>query len=97
MLSSKDRQALKHLAQTMKPVFQIGKDGLTPEVLHQIMNYLNKNELGKVSILDNAPESKENIATFFEMEQIEVVQIIGNVITLYRKNPDLTKGIVLPR
>lgn len=96
MLTSKERSALKQLAQTRKPVFQIGKEGLTPTILIQIKDYLKKNELGKVSVLNTAFEQCDQIISALENEAIEVVQKIGRVLTIYQKNPNLTRGIELP-
>ena len=54
MLNPKQKAYLKSLAHPLKPTFQIGKDGLNENMLHDILNYLNKHELMKVSILQNS-------------------------------------------
>lgn len=96
MLTSKERSALKRLAQTRKPSFQIGKEGLTEAVMTQIKAHLKKNELGKVTVLNNTPDHMGRILQALQNEAIEVVQQVGNVLTIYQKNPSLTRGIDLP-
>ena len=53
MLNPKQKAYLKSLAQKEKAVFQIGKDGLNENLYNDVLNYLNKHELMKISILQN--------------------------------------------
>jgi len=96
-LTGKQKSHLRGLAQTIKPLFQIGKDGLTEAIRKNVRDYLLKNELMKISILDTAPGEAEDFAPLFEEMGMEIVQIIGRQIVLYKPNPKLEKGIVLPR
>jgi RNA-binding protein len=96
-LSGKQKSYLRGLAQTIKPLFQIGKDGLTEAIRKNIRDYLLKNELMKISILETAPEHAEDYAPLFEEMGMCVVQIIGRQVVLYKRNPKLEDGIVLPK
>ncbi len=96
MLNGKQKAYLRSLAHNIDPVFQIGKDGITDNMLRDIKNYLLKHELMKVSVLNNCMEDKASLATIFELAGIDVIQIIGHVIVLYKKNPKLENGIKLP-
>ena len=49
-MTSKQRAYLKSLAQTMEPIFQIGKNSLTPENTKAIAEALEARELIKVSV-----------------------------------------------
>jgi len=97
MLTGKQKSYLRSLAQTEKTPFQIGKDGFTENLLTTVQDYLTKNELLKVSLLDIASITMEEAAQYFEQNRIEVVQLIGKTIVLYRRNPKKKDGIRLPR
>lgn len=97
ILTGKQKSYLRSLAQTIKPMFQIGKEGVTPEVMTAIQNYITKNEIGKVAILDTCPESKEEISEKIASLNIQVVQVIGNNLVLFKRNHKLEDGIKLPR
>ncbi len=93
ILNGKKKSYLRGLAQTLRPMFQIGKEGLTQEVITEIQNYITKNELGKLTVLDSCPISKEDVAEQLANENLSVVQIIGNQIILFRRNPKKEDGI----
>ena len=96
MLTSSEKRQLKSMANRLNAVFQVGKDGVNGNMIIDILNYLNKNELMKVSILQNCPQTKDEVAELFSKAGIEVVQIIGKTIVLYKhsdkaKNPIIFK------
>ena len=64
MLNPKQKAYLKSLAQKEKAVFQIGKDGLNENLYNDVINYLNKHELIKISILQNSFVSEEECIEF---------------------------------
>lgn len=96
MLNPKQKAYLKSLAQHLKTTFQIGKDGLNENMLNDILNYLNKHELMKVSILQNSFVTFDEAEAFFEMANIEFVQKIGRVMVLYKHSDNAKNPIVLP-
>ena len=62
----------------------------------QIEEALEAKELIKVNILQNCDEDKNEIAAKLdEQEGIEVVQVIGNIIVLYKESKE-KKRIELP-
>ncbi|AXH98948.1 ribosome assembly RNA-binding protein YhbY [Sporosarcina sp. PTS2304] len=96
MLTSKQKSFLRSEAHHLDPIFQIGKSGLTDAILAQIDEALEARELLKVSVLQNCEEDKKEIAEKIGAhKQIEVVQVIGNVIVLYRESTE-KKRIQLP-
>ncbi len=97
MLTKKQIKFLKSTAHSLKPITQIGKNGVTSELIADISNYLLKHELMKVSILDNCGEDKKEVAAKIAENDIEVVQIIGNTLVLYKENPELKDRIRLPK
>ena len=84
MLTGKQKRFLRSNANHLQPLFQIGKNGLTEAVIHQIEEALEAKELIKVNILQNCDEDKNEIAgKLAEQDGIKVVQVIGNIIVLY--------------
>ena len=97
-MTSKQRAYLKGLAQTMEPIFQIGKNSLTPENTKAIAEALEARELIKVSVLQNCMDDPREIAeTLAERTQSQVVQVIGKKIVLYKEGKDDKKKIQLPK
>lgn len=96
MLNPKQKAYLKSLAHSLKPVFQIGKDGLNENMLQEVLNYLNKHELMKISILQNSSVTFDEAEAYFEMANIEFVQKIGRTMVLYKHSDKVKNPIVLP-
>ena len=97
MLSPKQKAFLKSLAQKEKAKFQIGKEGLSDNLLTDALNYLNKHEIMKISILQNSMVEDEEVFEFFEDAGIEIVQKIGRVVVLYKHSDNVKEPIELPR
>ena len=99
MLTSKQRAYLRGLANGLEPVLQVGKDGITDNLLLQAEGVLEKRELIKGRVLENsllsAREAAEQIAEFTHSD---VVQCIGSKFVLFRIQQDKTKRkIELPK
>ncbi len=92
MISAKQRSYLKSLANPMKPLVQIGKEGVNDRVIAQINEILDAHELVKISILENAVlDAKTTAVDVCQTCRAEFVQAIGNRFTIYRKNHDNPK------
>ncbi|MBQ2661876.1 MAG: ribosome assembly RNA-binding protein YhbY [Clostridia bacterium] len=87
MLTSKQRAALRSMANTLTPIFQIGKGGITENTIIEIDNALRTRELIKVSILETcdltAREASDELSSAVCAEP---VQCIGRKFVLYRRN-----------
>lgn len=96
-LTSKQRAHLRSLAHRLKPVLQVGADGVTDPVLASVEEAFNTRELLKVKVLDGAPGDVDETADAIRdgLAGVEVVQTIGKTIVLYRSFPD-EPGIDLP-
>ena len=85
VLNGKQRAFLRGLAHNLDLACQIGKAGVTPEVIKSLDEALEARELIKVSILDNCPmDVKEAAQIAAERARSNLVQIIGNKFVLYR-------------
>lgn len=96
MLNSKQRAYLKSISNKLNPVFQIGKGGLSAAQISQVDDYLRVHEIIKIRVLDNSLYTAKEAA--FEIAQetdADVVQVIGSIVILYKKN-DKEPVIKLP-
>ena len=98
MLTSKQRAYLRSLAVNEDTILMVGKSGMSPEVIKQSDDALEKRELIKGRVLvETSPlsprEAAEDIA---RQTGSDVVQVIGSKFVLYRKKKKDPK-IVLPR
>ena len=96
-MTSKQRAYLKSLAMTMDPIFQLGKNSMTPEFTNAISEALEARELIKINVLQNCEDdAKELAVTLAERTRSQVVQVIGRKIVLYKEGKDEKKKIQLP-
>lgn len=85
-LRGKQKRYLRSRAHSMRSLFQIGKDGVNDEWLKQINNALEKRELIKINILNNSLMEPDEVQTFIEENSdIQVVQIIGHTLVLFKR------------
>ena len=87
MLNSRQRAQLRAMANSIAPIFQIGKQGVQPEIAEQISLALEARELVKVSVLETAAETPGEIADMVARQtQSDVVQKIGRKFVLYKES-----------
>ena len=95
-ISTKQNQYLKGLAHSKKPVIQIGKGGVSENVLKSTIAELNNHELIKVQFLNGVDiDLKKEAAELARQVKAHLVQIIGFKVVLYRPRKEEPK-IVLP-
>lgn len=92
-MTSKERAQLRAQANTLEPLFQIGKGGISDALIEQTADALRKRELIKLKVLlESAPESPREFADkLAEATGSEVVQVVGGSIVFYKENPDKDK------
>ena len=96
-MTTKQRAYLKSLAMTMDPIFQIGKNSMTPELTKAVDEALEARELIKVSVLQNCADDPRELAVILaERTRSQVVQVIGKKIVLYKEGKNEKKKIQLP-
>jgi len=96
MLTGKQKRFLRAQAHHLKAIFQVGKSGVNEQMITQINEALEKRELLKVNVLQNCLEDKDTVADeLADGTQAEIVQIIGNIIVLYKESEE-NKHIRLP-
>ena len=96
-MTSKERSRLKGLAMNIDPIFQLGKESLTPEFTKAVDEALEKRELIKINVLKNCDDDRNQLAEVLaERTHSQVVQVIGRKIVLYKESKE-HKKIELPR
>ena len=96
-LRDSQRRHLRGLAHHLKPVVMVGQDGLKASVLAKVDAALTAHELIKVKVA--AADREERAALIAEITATagaELVQSIGHVASLFRRNPKKPR-IALPR
>lgn len=87
MLTSKQRAFLKSEAHSMKPIIQIGKNGLNDQIKTSVRNALDARELIKVTLLQNIDEDIHDVAEVLEDEiGCDTVLKIGRILILYKES-----------
>ena len=87
-MTSKERAKLRAEANSLEPIFQIGKEGITDTVVAQLEDTFNTRELFKIKVhLETAPESPKELAQkIAEATGCDVIQVIGGTIVVFRIN-----------
>jgi RNA-binding protein len=89
-LTSKQRAHLRALAHHLKPVVQIGKEGVTDASVRSAQEAFNTRELVKVKVQEAAPiparEAAQELAS--RVDQATLVAAIGRTAILYRPDPE---------
>lgn len=87
-LSSAQRKWLRGQAHSLKPIVQVGKQGLTESVLRQVDEALDAHELIKVQAMVPR-EEKDAVAERLAGElRAGVAGRIGHIIILFRQHED---------
>ena len=97
MLTSKQRAYLRGLGQSCPAIMQVGKGGITENLLKTVSDALEARELVKLSVLDNCGEDPRAILdALCEALGADGVSCVGKKIVLYRESEE-KKTIILPR
>ena len=92
-LTSKQRAELRAQANSLEPLFQVGKGGVSQALIAQAEDALRVHELIKLKVLlESAPDTPRNIAEeIAEKTGSQVVQVIGGAMIFYKENSELRK------
>jgi RNA-binding protein len=97
-LTPKQRAHLRSAAHHLKPIFQIGKEGVTDSAIGAVQDAFNTRELLKVKVQEAAPLSAREAGALLteRLDNVQHVQTIGRTVVLYREHPEKPE-IRLPR
>ena len=94
MLSNQDKKTLRGLAQSRHALVQVGKDGVTTNLIKDLQLALEAHELVKVSLLKTCPAPVKEVALDLSAAtRSEIVHIIGRVIVLYKRSKENKLGL----
>ena len=96
-LSGKQRRYLRSLGHALQPVVQVGRGGVSDQVVQAVDTALGTHELVKVRIGQGSDLDRHTGATSLaDRTSSEVAQVLGNTVLLYRRHPE-KPVIELPR
>ena len=86
-MTSKERANFRSMANTIQPILQIGKNGISDNFIKQVDDALEARELIKITLLETAGETAKDLANeIAKSVNAEVIQVIGSKFVLYRKS-----------
>ena len=86
MLNSKQRAALRGAANTLDPVFLVGKGEIDEAMIQGVADCLAARELIKLKVLETSPYTpKEAAALLSEATGADCVQVIGRKFVLFKQ------------
>ena len=92
MLTSNEKRQLKSLASVEKIKYQVGKNEISDTLLDMLNKALTARELIKIDVMKGATDPVMEIALDLSSKlNAEIVQVVGRVIVLYRKNREHPK------
>jgi len=86
-MTSKQRAFLRSVANGTEALYQLGKGEIDEDYVIQLGKALDKRELIKISVLENAGYTPhEAAAELSARTDSEAVQVIGRKVVLYRRS-----------
>ncbi|GMR08307.1 MAG: ribosome assembly RNA-binding protein YhbY [Gammaproteobacteria bacterium] len=86
------KKKLRGLSHHLKPVVMLGNAGLTEGVMNELINSLEHHELIKVRISAEDRQSRDTaIKSMCDQSGATLIQRVGNIVTLFKRNPQNTR------
>ncbi|MBU3058319.1 ribosome assembly RNA-binding protein YhbY [Pseudomonas indica] len=93
-LTQEQKKQFKSIGHHLKPVLIVAENGLTEGVLAELDRALNDHELIKVQFrLTEREDRRALIDELCEAGSCELVQVIGKMALVYRKNPKPNRNL----
>jgi len=93
MITTKQRAFLRSIANKTEPFHQIGKNGITGNLIKSLSDALEARELIKITILETCPETPKDVMnSLCETLECEAVQVIGRKVSIYR--PSINNPVI---
>ena len=87
MITSKQRAYLRGLATNEPAIMQVGKGGISENLIKTVSDALEARELIKLSVLENCDDTPKGTANALAAAvSADVVGVIGRKIILYRES-----------
>ena len=85
-LTEQQKRHLRGLAHSLKPVVMVGQHGLKPTIFEELEIALDAHELIKVRIAADRDERKEISEQIIKKTRAVLIQSIGQINIIYRRN-----------
>ncbi|SHI48347.1 RNA-binding protein [Clostridium cavendishii DSM 21758] len=96
MITTKQRAYLRSIANTLDPIFQIGKNGIEENFLKQVEEALEAREIIKIKVLENSGlDTREASDIICKAVGCEGIQAIGSKLVVFKQSSKKPK-IELP-
>ncbi|MDY0206830.1 MAG: ribosome assembly RNA-binding protein YhbY [Pseudomonas sp.] len=93
-LTQEQKKQFKSIGHHLKPIVTIADNGLTESVLAELDRALNDHELIKIQLrLAERDDRKAIVDELCQKSSSLLVQSIGKVALIYRKNPQPNKNL----
>lgn len=95
-LTNNQKKFLRRLAHNINPFVMIGLNGLSQAVIDELDTTMQKHEIIKLKIRVEKDKKQPIIDSILSHTNANIVQVIGNVLVIYRAFEDEPQ-IILPR
>ena len=92
-LTQEQKKQFKSIGHHLKPIVTIADNGLTESVLAELDRALNDHELIKIQLRAERDDRTALIEQLCAQSSSLLVQSIGKVALIYRKNPQPNKNL----
>ena len=99
-ITTKMKRHVRHELKEEGPTIWVGKEGLTPQLMVQVENQLQRTKMVKIRILKSAlvTETAKAIATrTAEQANAALVEVRGHVFIIYRRKKKLPSDAASPK
>jgi RNA-binding protein len=91
-LTQSQVKQLRALGHQLKPLVLVGQAGITQGLIDELSSTLEHHELVKVRLSGAEREERDAMAkTLSEQTSSSIIQRIGHMVLLFRRNPKKTK------
>jgi RNA-binding protein len=87
-LTSQQKQELKKQAHHLKPMIQIGKNGVNPQQIEQIKIALQNHQLIKIKFNNKKTQKEQLTQKITSQIESELINLIGNTIIIYKEKSE---------
>lgn len=92
MLNNNQKKQLKGIASTLKQKYQVGKNEISDTVIDMLNKAITAHELIKIDVMKAVEQPVMELALDLASKlNADVVQVIGRVIVLFRRNKEKPK------
>lgn len=92
MINNHQKAQLKGLASSLNTKYQVGKNEISDSLITMLDKALTARELIKIDVMKGYTESINELAINLSVRlNAEVIQVVGRVVVLFRRNKDNPK------